>query len=183
MIHETQQHYRKLIDLFSRPGEVGAGRMEMPNFTRFSDAVLATVMTLLDNEICFATTAQGDREEFMTLTGAKCTEDYSVADFIVMKESDLTEEMMETIKAGTLASPEKSATLIIEVASIGSGYSYRLQGPGIKTVNEVAMSLDPKWMAIRDTRCIEFPIGIDLILIDRDNHMTVIPRTTSVEVV
>ncbi|TVT28965.1 phosphonate C-P lyase system protein PhnH [Salinicoccus cyprini] len=182
MVHETQQHYRKLIDLFSRPGEMEAGTLGIPNFTRFSDAVLATVLTLFDNEVSFSTIEQGDREEFMTLTGAKAAQN-SEADFIVVKESELTAEMMETMKVGTLASPEKSATLIIEVEAIGSGHAYQLQGPGIKAVNALGMTLDPKWMALRDVRCAEFPIGIDLILVDRENHMTVIPRTTTVEVV
>ncbi len=183
MVHNTQKHYRELVDLFSRPGEVRMSAFDTPNFSNFSDAVLATVLTLFDNEISFHTDAQRDCDEFQTLTGGSCAGEAKEADYVVIKEEALTETVFQNIKTGTLGSPEKSATLIIEVASIGEGHKYALRGPGIKAVNEIEMTLDPAWMELRRGLCSEFPLGIDMILIDRHNQMTVIPRTTKVEVV
>ena len=183
MVHNTQKHYRELVDLFSRPGEVRISTFDTPNFTSFSDATLATVLTLFDNEISFYTPEQKDYAEFQTLTGGRYSEDLSEADYAVIKEHDLTAALMMTVKTGTLGSPEKSATLIIEVDSIGDGKKYSLKGPGIRTVNEIEMTFDPKWMELRAELCSEFPLGFDLILIDRHNQLAVIPRTTITEVI
>lgn len=182
MVHNTQKHYRELVDLFSRPGEVRISTFDIPNFTNFSDAVLATVLTLFDNEITFYTQDQKDAGEFQTLTGGQCVTNPTDAGYIVVKAHALMEDLLKMLKVGTLGSPEKSATLIVEVDSIGEGQKFSLKGPGIKTVNEIEMTLDPKWMEMRTTLCSEFPLGIDLILIDRHNQLTVIPRTTKVEV-
>lgn len=182
MVHNTQKHYRELVDLFSRPGEVRISTFDTPNFTNFSDAALATVLTLFDNEITFYTTDQKNSDEFQTLTGGECVPEISDADYIVIKAHELTEEILKTLKTGTLGSPEKSATLIVEVDSIGEGRKYALKGPGIKTVNEIEMTFEAKWMEIRTALCSEFPLGIDLVLIDGHNQLTVIPRTTKVEV-
>lgn len=182
MVHDTQKHYRELVDLFSRPGEVRISTFDIPNFTNFPDAALATVLTLFDNEITFYTQDQTDSGEFQTLTGGQFSEELSEADYVVVKEHELTEDVMRSLKIGTLGSPEKSATLIIEVDSIGEGHKYSLRGPGIRTVNEIEMTFDPKWMIHRTELCSEFPLGIDMILIDRHNQLTVIPRTTITEV-
>ncbi|WP_411844411.1 phosphonate C-P lyase system protein PhnH [Salinicoccus sp. HZC-1] len=182
MVHNTQKHYRELVDLFSRPGEIRISTFDTPNFTGFSDAVLATVLTLFDNEIAFYANDKKDCDELQTLTGGQCHGDLAEIDYAVVKADELTEGLFENVKAGTLASPENSATLIIEVVSIGEGHRYALKGPGIKAENILEMTLDPKWMKMRTERCKEFPLGIDLILIDRHNQMTVTPRTILAEV-
>ncbi|WP_342388847.1 phosphonate C-P lyase system protein PhnH [Salinicoccus bachuensis] len=182
LVHETQRHYRELVDLFSRPGEVRRSKFDTPNFTSYSDAVLATVLTLFDNEIFFNTADRKDADEFLTLTGGQHTKDFGKSDFIVVKAEELNAGLMEGARIGTLASPEKSTTFIIEVASIGEGHAYILQGPGIKTANTLEMTLDPEWIVWRNTLCSEFPLGVDLVIIDRTDRMAVIPRTTTVEV-
>ena len=49
MVHMTQQHYRELVDLYSRPGEISISGFDTPNYSTFSDSTLATVLTLFDN--------------------------------------------------------------------------------------------------------------------------------------
>ncbi|WP_020008158.1 phosphonate C-P lyase system protein PhnH [Salinicoccus albus] len=181
MVHMTQQHYRELVDLYSRPGEIRISGFDTSNYSTFSDSTLATVLTLFDNEVSFSTSLKQDAEEFSTLTGAHCTENLD-AEFVVVKAGELTEKIFHEAAVGTLGSPEQSTTLIIEVPSIGEGQKYALRGPGIKDINTLEMTIDAGWMALRSEKCLEFPLGIDLIIADQDNQLCVIPRTTKVEV-
>src|SRR5699024_11238195 len=67
-----------------------------------------------------------------------------------------------------LISPEKSATLLIDIESIGKGEAYRLSGPGIKESTDIQLSFPSSWFALRNEVCKEFPLGIDLILTDKE---------------
>lgn len=86
-----------------------------------------------------------------------------------------------TPKIGTLSCPDHSATLIIQVARLGTGKTtLLLRGPGIeKTTNLLLEGLDLTWLEYRQ-ELISFPLGIDMILVDREN-LAAIPRTSNVK--
>lgn len=182
-VHQTQQHYRTLVDIFSYPGKIAKNVEKPNNYSTFCDGVLMTAMTLLDNEVTFHTTFKSDGQEFSTLTGAMMADEIGESDYLIIKEKDLTTEIFEKASIGTLPSPEKSATLIIEVESFHEGQFYKLTGPGIKDEVMVQISLEPEWVSNRNGKCEEYPLGIDLILIDGQSNMMSIPRTTKMEVV
>lgn len=182
-IHQTQQHYRTLIDIFSYPGKIAKSAEKPNNYSTVSDGVLMTVMTLFDNEVTFHTTFKSDGQEFITLTGARMVEEAGDADYVVIKEKDLNSSIFEKASVGTLPSPEHSASLIIEVESFHQGNFYKMTGPGIKDEVIIQVSLDEKWIHHRNEKCKEYPLGIDLILIDDQNNMMSIPRTTKIEVI
>lgn len=182
IVHTTQAVYRQLINAMSRPGHTEVITEEVKNYSDFSDAALLISMTLFDNEISFFSRDKTMLKELKVLTGGIPNKDYTTADFIVLKEADLKEEYFTEVMQGVLISPEKSATLIIEADSIGEGNEYRLSGPGIKTATDVKLSLESRWIGLRNEVCKEFPLGIDLILTDKNNSVVMIPRTSKVEV-
>lgn len=182
IVHTTQQIYRQLINAASRPGHVEIITEDVKNYTGFSNAALLTAMTLFDNEISFYSADKTMRQELKVLTGGLPNKDYSSADFLVTKEADLKAEYFKEVMKGVLISPEKSATLLIDIESIGKGQAYRLSGPGIKESTDIQLSFPSSWFALRNEVCKEFPLGIDLILTDKENNTVVIPRTTKVEV-
>ncbi|MGO1923707.1 MAG: phosphonate C-P lyase system protein PhnH [Jeotgalicoccus sp.] len=182
IVHTTQAVYRQLVNAVSRPGHTEIITEEVKNYSDFSDAALLISMTLFDNEISFFSRDKTMRKELKVLTGGIPNKDYTTADFIISKESDLTEEYFTEVMHGILISPEKSATLIIEADSIGEGNEYSLSGPGIKNTADVKMSLDHRWIELRNDMCKEFPLGIELILTDKNNNVVIIPRTSKVEV-
>lgn len=182
-IHQTQQHYRTLVDVFSYPGKIAKNAEKPNNYSTFCDGVLMTAMTLLDNEVTFHTTFKSDGQEFSTLTGARMIDEAGKSDYLIIKEKDLEPSIFEKAAIGTLPSPEKSATLIIEVASFHEGHYYKLTGPGIKDQTMIQLSLEKKWINYRNEKCKEYPLGIDLILIDSHSNMMSIPRTTKIEVI
>lgn len=182
IVHTTQQVYRRLVNASSRPGHTENIAEEVKNYSDFSDAALLTAMTLFDNEISFFSQDKTMRKELKVLTGGIPNKDYTTADFIVSKEADLKEAFFTEAMTGILISPEKSATLIIDIDSIGEGTEYRLRGPGIKEATNIKLSLGSRWMELRNEICKEFPLGIDLILTDKQNNLVIIPRTTKAEV-
>ena len=182
IVHTTQQVYRRLVNASSRPGHPENIAEEVKNYSDFSDAALLTAMTLFDNEISFFSQDKTMRKELKVLTGGIPNKDYTTADFIVSKETDLKEAFFTEAMNGILISPEKSATLIIDIDSIGEGTEYRLRGPGIKEATNMKLSLGSRWMELRNEICKEFPLGIDLILTDKQNNLVIIPRTTKAEV-
>ena len=182
-VHQTQQHYRTLVDIFSYPGKISKSVEKPNNYSTFCDGVLMTAMTLLDNEVAFYTTFKSDGQEFSTLTGAEMVDETGQSDYLIIKEKDLEPAVFEDASIGTLPSPEKSATLIIEVASFHEGNFYKLTGPGINDQLMIQVSLEEKWITHRNERCKEYPLGIDLILIDSQSNMMSIPRTTKIEVI
>ena len=182
IVHTTQQVYRRLVNASSRPGHTENIAEEVKNYSDFSEAALLTAMTLFDNEISFFSQDKTMRKELRVLTGGIPNKDYTTADFIVSKEADLKEVFFTEAMNGILISPEKSATLIIDIDSIGEGTEYRLRGPGIKEATNIKLSLGSRWMELRNEICKEFPLGIDLILTDKQNNLVIIPRTTKAEV-
>lgn len=182
-VHQTQQHYRTLIDIFSYPGKIGKSGEKPDNYSTFSDGVLMTVMTLFDNEVTCYTTLKSDGREFITMTGAQMVDDAGDADYLVIKEDNLEASIFEKALIGTLSSPEHSGCLIIEVDSFNEGNYYKMSGPGIKEDMVMQVSLEEKWINHRNEKCKEYPLGIDLILIDGRSNMMSIPRTTKIEVI
>lgn len=182
IVHTTQHVYRQLVNAASRPGHVETLTEDVKNYTNFSNAALLTALTLFDNEISFFTTNAAMEKEVRVLTGGVSNQNYQAADFIISKEADLKEEYFTDTLKGVLISPEKSVTLLIDVDSIGEGQTYRLSGPGIKETTDISLSLAKDWLALRNEACIEFPLGIDLLLTDKNNQAVFIPRTSKVEV-
>lgn len=182
-IHQTQKHYRTLVDIFSYPGKISATMESMDNYSTFGDGVLMTAVTLLDNEVTFHTTFKSDGQEISLLTGSEPVADIESSDYLIVKEKDLEAPIFEEAAAGTLASPEKSATLIIEADSLHEGSQYRLTGPGIKEETIISISLESRWIGLRNEKCKEYPLGVDMILTDSTNNMMAIPRTTKIEVI
>ncbi|CAD2081595.1 phosphonate C-P lyase system protein PhnH [Jeotgalicoccus coquinae] len=182
IVHTTQQVYRQLINASSRPGHTENISEEVKNYSDFSDAALLAAMTLFDNEISFFSKDKTMRKELKVLTGGIPNKDHTTADFIISKAADLKKKYFREVMKGILISPEKSATLIIDLNSIGEGTEYSLTGPGIKDETNIKLSLDSSWMELRNEVCKEFPLGIDLVLTDKQNNLVIIPRTTKAEV-
>jgi alpha-D-ribose 1-methylphosphonate 5-triphosphate synthase subunit PhnH len=88
-------------------------------------------------------------------------------------------------RLGTLAEPEKSATLVLTVARLlgDAGLALRVSGPGVKSPRELRIQgLDDHWLRLRNDWNAAFPMGVDFILAGEDG-IAALPRTTHVEVI
>ncbi|PPI83072.1 phosphonate C-P lyase system protein PhnH [Marinobacter maroccanus] len=83
---------------------------------------------------------------------------------------------------GSLAEPEQGATLIIRVASLDgtTAFPLTLRGPGIEGTQSLGLrGLHDGWLAERARWNRNFPMGVDLILVD-DTQVVALPRTTQI---
>jgi alpha-D-ribose 1-methylphosphonate 5-triphosphate synthase subunit PhnH len=182
--HRDQSVFRALINCMSRPGTIGS----LPLNTLQSSpnpAVTAIVRCLVDHEVSFSV-VNGDRvfsEQLLRFTGSRQAEPDS-ADFII--EMDPTSiDAVNSAKIGTDEFPNESATVIVSVDSLASGpLTIHLTGPGVKS----RRSLPVRGVTSAVVRAIsdrnqDFPLGIDVVLVDADGRIACIPRTSAISCV
>lgn len=172
---EHQQHtFRSILEAMSRPGMVQAIASDQQ-----SDTLGAVLATLLDGTVSLA-----DPESLIEAAAWPMMQanqaDSEQADFIVCEGKS---SVSMTPKLGTLEGPEQSATLILKVQSLTQGdMTLSFSGPGVNGTKTVQLSgLNPDWLTHREDWVCEFPLGVDLLLVDEQGLMA-IPRTTKVEV-
>lgn len=186
LVHETQALFRKLVHGFSYAGET----VILPNVAEtagLDERLYLTAATLLDQEVSFATLG------FDSLQGQRLAQEFrsrqvptSRADFVFLKlpAADSADELSR-LKVGDLVDPQKSATIIAvydEPTADDEARRFLLQGPGIPAVLEKAFSVAvAELLAIRNELNKEYPLGIDVILINEKQRAVCIPRTTVIK--
>lgn len=161
-----QAVFRQLMRAFSFPGRIETLAGEA--------ALTQTLATLVDSEVTLADPQQLidtlTRERLQTrMATIEC------AQFIVA-DGGLPPAFEPSL--GTLESPELGATILLKVANLGEGSAWQLAGPGIAASQSLAIAgLDPAWIERRRCWNEGFPLGVDLVLIDR-SRIVALPRTT-----
>lgn len=173
-VFDSQKVYRTLLEALSYPSR----RLSVVDSAlQVNDnAALALAMSIVDNEVTYAVVgdAQLDKEiALYTLSESAAIED---ADFIFVQDVDRCAEVIAAAKAGTLADPHKSATLIV-CAPGERDCTITLQGPGIKCkqVVEVHPAV-VDCLDARDAQLYEYPQGIDMVFLDQSSEIMAIPR-------
>ena len=183
-VFDTQRIYRLTLDAMARPGKVNflsARRLNPPS--GLNQAAAAVALTLLDNEtgFCVLPSEQAINDYLMLNTGAAF---YPVnfAEFIIVSGKENHAQLRE-VCCGTLISPEKGATLIIMVDSLGataSGMKLQLSGPGIKDSSYLHISgLDKENLEVISEMNQEYPLGVDVIYADNAGNVACVPRSSS----
>lgn len=164
-----QRVFRKLLNAMAFPGSV----------QELEGGCLNSLLdTLLDRWVSFWCD-----ESLVSLclqTGAvpSSLED---ADFVISSYSLVGK--IERLKRGKPEYPDRSATVIRLVESLDEGMSVRLRGPGIKDYAFIRV----KGMQVEEFLELSkvnsfFPLGVDLILLDRDCRLCAVPRSVKLEV-
>jgi alpha-D-ribose 1-methylphosphonate 5-triphosphate synthase subunit PhnH len=85
------------------------------------------------------------------------------------------------LSAGSHEAPEESATLILQVAALGSGTRYRLAGPGLREPAEWAVQGLPAGFttAWRSNHAL-YPRGVDIVVCS-GTTLAALPRSVSIE--
>lgn len=111
-------------------------------------------------------------------------------------ESGRAAQAVEGAFRGSFLEPHLGATVLAEVetlspappegaAGAGPACSWILEGPGVDGRSALACGpgdaefLGPI-LAARGRACSEFPLGVDLVILDREGRVVCLPRTTSV---
>ncbi|MEO0967457.1 MAG: phosphonate C-P lyase system protein PhnH [Cyanobacteria bacterium J06639_18] len=170
-----QKIFRQLLDCFALPGTIA----DLSNFLDDSPALLGVLAVLLDASVLFNDNGKLLQDRERRLLRAKEVE-VSEANFVVVDAtSPPPTGFMPNL--GTLPSPEKGATIVLQGSTVGEGNTnLKLTGPGIPGYRSVKISgFDSAWWLARREWVIDFPLGVDFLLLDR-TKVIAIPRTTQI---
>lgn len=156
----TQRAYRAMLAATAEPGTVhdlGGG-------------VPLVLATLTDHEVRVAVAGQPGTAE---------------ADFLVITGGS-SQGALLAARRGTALDPADGATAIYEVTSLVEGdLCLSLRGPGVGPTPRLlrVAGLDPAEVElIRQTR-VDYPCGVDVLLIDAAGQCAALPRSCDVTVV
>ena len=186
LVHDTQEVFRTILHCMSRPGTIknidGIGK-RMEQLEKCYQATFLTAMTVLDAEVNFhiiGKNAAVMEELFAAYTLSTAT-DLGQADYIFILQDaqpEMIHEVFMRAKKGTLLNPQQSATIIMETVKLSNNSPLTVRGPGIETMENVHIAESELWRFERAEANQEYPLGVDMILIDDRSNMMCLPRTT-----
>ena len=181
----SQAVFRVALNALSHPGRV----FDMPLDTALPRqghcAAAALLLGLLDADTPLWVSpalAQSDAPAWLRFhTGCPIVPEAQAAQFVWVAQGDAL-PALSSLRAGSDAYPDQSATCVIEVDSLHSdGAGWRLQGPGIATqrslrVRGLSADFVPQWQHNHTS----FPQGVDVFL-STATQITGLPRTTRLQ--
>lgn len=185
-VEAAQRHFRALLAAMSEPGRIVTLESELPTPPApLAPAAYALALSLFDFETpvwldpAMATPAVAHSLRFHC--GCPIVGSPGEAAFALVADPAGLPPLA-SFAQGTPEYPDRSTTLILQVASLAAGIpGLRLAGPGIASVAHLRVEGLPAafWDQVRANRK-RFPLGVDLILVERD-RAAALPRSTAVE--
>lgn len=176
---QSQADFREALECLARPGRIGTvgdAAFPVPAARRAYSLLLA----LADQEVSIAVSGADETvARFASLgTGARLAEPGSAS--YVLSIGDPGELLLD-LGRGTPEAPEAGATVIVAVNSLAEGQAWELRGPGVAGSAHLRVSgLAISTLAARAVACSEYPLGIDLFLVDSGGRLAGLPRTTTI---
>jgi alpha-D-ribose 1-methylphosphonate 5-triphosphate synthase subunit PhnH len=177
----AQSTFRSVMEAMARPGNVcritaatGAPRPMMHGSA-------AIALTLFDHDtLIWIDRSMSETSEVTKWlkfhTGAPVVADSSVCHFALIGEARALPSL-ERFAFGSNEYPDRSTTLILQVASLMQGERFELRGPGIDGTAVLQAMIEPVDLFERLAVNAEmFPRGIDVMLV-HDDMVVAIPRT------
>jgi alpha-D-ribose 1-methylphosphonate 5-triphosphate synthase subunit PhnH len=179
----SQAVFRTVMEAMARPGlpRPLPSRLAVP--PPLTPAAAAVALTLLDYETPFwldQGLAAGEVAPWLTFhTGAPLTADGARATFALVSDPAALPPF-DAFSPGSLEYPDRSTTLVVQVASFGQGEALDLCGPGIAGTRRFsAQPLPPDFRARLFANRDMFPRGLDLIFVSPD-AVAALPRAIRV---
>ena len=183
-VFDSQTVFRHLLTAMAYPGTITGMGITLSCPDRIHGSAGALLLTLMDFETPFWTDLPTDSSEVRWLTfhtGAPVTADPSQAVFALITDTTQPIEP-ERFNPGTVTSPDRSTTLIIQAQGMAENGKLWLNGPGIEKQTSlnlpgIALNFWKKRTRINQA----FPTGIDMIFVHNDRFFAM-PRTTQTEI-
>lgn len=177
----SQAVFRTVMEAMARPGLPRPLASKLAAPPPLSATAAAVALTLLDYETPFwldhALAMADEVARWLTFhTGAPQTADSTAAAFAFISDP-LQMPAFEAFSPGSIEYPDRSATLVVEVAAFEHGEALVLSGPGIAGNRSFSASpLPDDFRARLAANRALFPRGIDLILASAD-AVAALPRS------
>jgi alpha-D-ribose 1-methylphosphonate 5-triphosphate synthase subunit PhnH len=177
-VGDAQTTFRAVLQAMSRPGSIMPAGTGLRPPAPLDRATAAVALTIVDQEttLFIGPPLRGAGAWLAFHTGAHIVEDSVRANFLLLSIwPDLA-----GLQAGTDEAPEDSATLILQVAALGAGPAYRLEGPGLAGPTTLrVIGLPAGFVAEWQHNHGLFPRGVDVVLCAGD-QIAALPRSVSI---
>ena len=182
-VFHAQSVFKLMMDAMARPGTIQTvARNAMPP-APLGVAAGAIALTLCDHDTpvwLSAGLAKSAVPQWLGFhTGAPVTSEKAEARF-AFAEAGTPLSSFGLFAAGTQEYPDRSTTLVIELADLEAGRRLALTGPGIKTVTDIApLGLSDTFLRLWTENRALFPRGIDIMLTSGCRFLC-LPRTAKI---
>ena len=178
----AQSTFRSVMEAMARPGSVQRVTASIGTPPPMMRGVAAIALTLFDHD----TPIWLDEKMSETMdvarwlkfhSGAPIVADTSISAFALIGDAGALPDL-DRFALGSNEYPDRSTTLIVQVASLTQGPAYELRGPGIDGSAALNATFEPKDLFERlSINATLFPRGVDVVLV-ADDAVVAIPRTT-----
>jgi alpha-D-ribose 1-methylphosphonate 5-triphosphate synthase subunit PhnH len=180
---DSQATFKVLMDCMARPGTIGNISAKAAPPAPMGPGSGAIAMTLCDHDTAVflspALRDAGVQSWFAFQTGALITTDREDAAFAFFEAGAILPPL-STFAAGTQEYPDRSTTIIFELASLEAGPTLVLSGPGVDGAVTIAPTgLPPQFDAMWTENSGLFPRGVDLVLVS-GSRILCLPRSTRI---
>jgi alpha-D-ribose 1-methylphosphonate 5-triphosphate synthase subunit PhnH len=185
-VFDSQSHFRLIMDSMARPGKLNQLRgiaIAPPPGLNAASAFIG--LALLNADVtCYTSASSAAVQAYLTLNTDSQPADAAQADFLFLRGDDQPDALAEA-KTGSLAYPDASALVIIDVEALGkapvtSSSALRLEGPGVKGQQTVFVrGINESLLVTIREKNAEYPLGIDAILADQAGNILCLPRSGS----
>ncbi|PDT03908.1 phosphonate C-P lyase system protein PhnH [Rhizobium chutanense] len=182
-VFHAQSVFKMLMDGMARPGTIQTVQPDAAPPAPLGIAAGAIALTLCDHDTSVWLSqglAKSTVPEWLGFhTGAPLTTEKAEARF-AFAEAGTALCPFGLFAAGTQEYPDRSTTLIIELAELEGGRRLALMGPGIQSVTEIApIGLPETFLRLWTENRALFPRGIDIVL-TAGRRFLCLPRTTKI---
>jgi alpha-D-ribose 1-methylphosphonate 5-triphosphate synthase subunit PhnH len=179
-VFAAQGVFRAVMDATARPGTVHRLPVDVapPAPLAAGPAALALALCDADTRLWLAPSwSNAETAAWIAFQcGAPLTRDTERADFALAPAGEAPD--LKTLSQGSQEYPDRSTTLVVEVAALEGGDEIALSGPGIEGTRMIApKGLPDGFLAMRAANRLLFPRGVDVILAAGADILA-LPRTT-----
>jgi len=182
-VRGAQISFRALLDAMAHPGRIVTSPASLGGAppSPLGPAAAAVVLTLcdIDTPIWLDAASQPAAGYFAFHCGAPVVDSPAGARFAVIADAAMMPPL-ECFALGSDEFPERSATLVIQVADLTNGSGIALRGPGIRGEAWLGVAgLPARFWAERTALAALFPRGLDVVFVCSD-QLAALPRSTQI---
>lgn len=184
VVLDSQSAYRKLLKAMAFVGEKQSIASEANKFNyeiNASKTMQVLINMLLDADTSFCCINNEElAKQIMHITYCPQGKIDEASFILVQNQYDLLQAILSANK-GTLENPQLGATIIYECDDLNSQDEYIIQGPGVDGEKCICLPNAKYYLEVRNNVNQEFPLGIDMIIIDKKGDLVALPRTTIIK--
>jgi alpha-D-ribose 1-methylphosphonate 5-triphosphate synthase subunit PhnH len=184
-VFDAQQHFRLFLDSMSRPGKINTlPFMELTPPAGLQQAAALAGFALLNSDVTFYVAGEDSDSvaSYLLVNTSSRHADMGIADYVFLPEGYYADDLYDA-RTGTSVYPEESATLIVQSELISNepvdgSIQIILKGPGVNGEAKVFIAgIAVALLEFVKVQNDEYPLGLDLIISDRENNIVCIPRS------